>query len=110
MIRKHGRKALMFYFLWCLLKGLAFLFLGVHFFGKSAHHSPGSAAPDKLSMFDLPVEQIGGDGSGLMAVVVLISLSVIVFSIRWMNRIMKKDYDLSSNNRFLEEMDKDLYR
>lgn len=110
MIQKHGRKALMLYLLWCLLKGLAFLFLGVHFFGKSAYQSPEYAAPVQLSMFDLSAGQAGADGSGLLAVATLISVFVIVSSIRWMNRIMQKDFDLSSNNRFLEEMDNDMYR
>jgi hypothetical protein len=31
--RKYGKKALVIYFCWCLVKGLAFLILGFKFFG-----------------------------------------------------------------------------
>ena len=30
--RKHGKKALIIYLVWCVLKGIAFLFLGYKLF------------------------------------------------------------------------------
>ena len=51
-----------------------------------------------------------GDGSGLIAIVSLTTVSVIVFAIRWMDRVVRRDLDLADGNRLAEEAEEDLLR
>lgn len=51
-----------------------------------------------------------GDGSGLIAVVSLVTVSVIIFVIRWMDRVVRRDLDLADRSRLAEEADEGLLK
>ena len=118
-LRKHGRKALVLYFLWCLLKGLFFLFAGARLFDACSAHPKGAAAdPVKaaepvLHAAVLNVQALSqsfGHGNHALALMSMLAIVSIVGVVRWMDKVILRDYDIGPANRFISGIDEEMFR
>jgi len=115
MIQTHGRKALMLYLLWCLAKGIFFLFAGAHLLKKYTLQQPATIQPtmEAKTTRTIDTEQLSvllGDGNMWLAGMTLFAIIVVSGAVRWIGNIMRRDYEVGAGNRFLEEMDGEMYR
>lgn len=112
--RKYGRRALILYLIWCTLKGLFFLFAGTSLFRHISSDNGNSpkVVTESLSIspFDTGrLPQFTGNGNWLLFVAVLLAVSAIVAAVRWLMEIERRDYNTGPGNRFLEEMDDEMF-
>lgn len=115
MIQKHGRKALMLYLLWCLTKGIFFLFASVHLLKKYTPQQPEITQPtmEAKTTGTIDTERLSvllGDGNMWLAGMTLFAIIVVSGAVRWIGNIMRRDYEVGAGNRFLEEMNEEIYR
>ena len=115
MIQKHGRKALMLYIVWCLAKGLFFLFASVYLLKKYTPQQPEIIQPtmEAKTTGTIDTERLSvllGDGNMWLAGMALFAIIVVSGAVRWIGNIMRRDYEVGAGNRFLEEMDGEMYR
>lgn len=115
MIQQHGRKALMLYLLWCLAKGLFFLYASAHLLKKYTPQQPEIIQPtmEAKTTGTIDTEHLSsllGDGNVWLAGMALFAVVAVTVAVRWIGNIMRCDYQVGAGNRFLEEMNEEMYR
>lgn len=115
MIQQHGRKALMLYLLWCLAKGLFFLYASAHLLKKYTPQQPEIIQPtmEAKSTGTIDTEHLSvllGDGNAWLAGMALFAVVAVAAAVRWIGDIMRRDYEVGASNRLMEEMNEEMYR
>lgn len=112
--RQYGRKALIIYLIFCALKGMFFLFAGERLLRYFAPPKGDSGSiPQVRAMTSVDADQLVqtfGSGNIFLISMTLLASAVIVFGINWIKKMEQRDYDINRGNRFLEEIEEEMFR